>query len=227
MNQVDYAKVLLYAYPKLDMLREAVESGARIKALLSFRSRGGALAVTERIVCEIVTAKKLALLKGELDEVLSVCSERELFLLEYKYFRRKELLRGKFSGFRLECSERSYFRMQNALLSKLATRLVAVGWTEKRFFAEFGDFKPFMRVFRAIREGRERAVVFKRRKRQLMLRQNSGNSCGDGADFLPRKTITAIAATATAATQTIAICTPESPGCFALSPSPVIPPEEG
>lgn len=233
MNKFDYVKVLLYAYPKLDALADAIESGTEVKALLSFRGRGDAIGIAEKIAEEIVTAKKLSLLKRELDDVLTVCNEREMFLLEYKYFRRKAYLKGKFAGFAPKYSERNYFRKQNALLSKIAARLLQFGWSEERFLSEFQANKPFMRVFRAVREGRERAVVFKRRKRGIdFLRkgtQNSDSSCGTGAGLLPRRTKTAIAASASPAAQIIAICRPESPDCGA-STVPLPPsssPDEG
>ena len=212
MNRFDYVKVLLYAYPKLEELADAVSGGVEVKAFLSFRARGDALACAEKIAEEIVIAKKLSLLKGELDRALEDLSERELFLLEYKYFRRKTYLKGKFAGFELDCSERNYFRLQNLLLAKIGARLLSLGRTEKSFFADFTSYKPFMRVYRAVREGRERAVVYKRTKRGIVFRQNSENSCCcEETGLLPRRTKSAIAATATAAMQITAICKPERP----------------
>lgn len=210
MDNLVYVKVLLYSYPKLDALSDAVGCGAENKALLSFRGRGDALSIAEKIAEEIVISKKLSLLKGELDRAISNLSDLELFLLEYKYFRRKEYLKGKFADFVLDCSERSYFRMQNTLLAKISSKLKVLGYTRERFFSEFGEFAPFMRVYRAVAEGRERVIVFKRRKRSLPL-QNSGSSCGAGVGFFPRSTKTAIAASATVATQMIKICIPENP----------------
>lgn len=217
MNKHDYVKVLLYAYPKLDALREAVECGVEVKAVLSFRARQNATELFERVAEEIVIAKKLSLLKRKLDEVFSRCSERDLFLLEYKYFRRKDVLREKYAGYEPNCSERNYFRLQNALLTKVAALLLAAGVTEKRFFREFRHYAPFMRVFRAIREGRERAVVFKRRDREIAFRQKSS---GSGGAFLPRRTNIAMTASAAAATQMMAICPPESPAAGVFSTSP-------
>ncbi len=229
MNRFDYVKVLLYAYPKLDALAEAAGCGAEVKAFLSFRSEEDALVLAERIAEEIIMSKKLSLWKEELDLIFSQCSERELYLLEYKYFRRKEFLKGRFAEFSLEMSERSYFRMQNALLSSLAARFAAAGLTRGRFFREFSTYRPFMRVLAALSGGRERAVVFKRRKKQLALYQNSGNSCGAGGDFLPRRTNKAITINAAAATQMMTICVPESPSPGSStaapppSPSPISP----
>lgn len=209
MKETDYVKTLLYSYSKLSELAEAVGSGAEVKAMLSFRGKEDALLLAERIAEEIVMSKKLSLLKEELDGALSGLSERENFLLEYKYFRRKKLLKGKYRDFILNCSERSYFRMQNALLQKIAFRLLSVGLTRERFLSEFKDFPPFMRVLRALSEGKDRVVVTNRRRRALKF-QNSGDSCGSDG-FLPLSRKTAIAESATPAAQMIAIWTPESP----------------
>lgn len=230
MNKFDHVKVLLYAYPKIEALAEAVGEGARIKAFLSFRSVQTADALAEKIAEEIVISKKLYLLKGEMDQILSSCSVKTRYLLEYKYFRRKRVLRDEFRGFSLPVSEREYFRMQTALLLKMSAKFNAAGWTRERFLREFSSFGPFMRVFRALGAGRERAVVYKRRKKQLALCQNSGNSCGAETARLPRRTNRAITIKAAAETQMMTICVPESPS-FTVSSSPPpapssAPPEE-
>lgn len=173
MERYLYVKVLLYAYPRLNELSEAIADGAEVKALLSFRT-DDALRAAERVAEAIATANRLRLLKETLDEALGGCSEDELFLLEYKYFRRKSELKGRFSGYTLSVSERSYFRMQNALLGKVGAALTLCGLTERAFFQTFGRFSPFMRVYRALSEGREHALVQKRKKRGIGF-QNSGS----------------------------------------------------
>lgn len=173
MSGYEEVKTMLYAYPKLEMLAEAAEAAAEVKALLSFRAREDALGSAERVAEEILSGKRLRLLKNALDGVLEGLGGEELFLLEYKYFRRKDRLQECTEA--LSCSERSYFRKQNALLAKVAAELVRRGWTKARFFALFGGYPPFMRVYRALRAGRERAVVFKRVRKGIAF-QNSGNS---------------------------------------------------
>ncbi len=209
MKNNDYVKVLLYAYPRIDRLREAIECGVEIRALLSFRDRGDVFTLFEGLGGEIVTAKRLTLLEKMLKEIVDGCTQREKYLLEYKYFRRKELLRDEYTGYELECSERNYFRLQNLLLNKIAARLNEAGYDEKRFYEDFSDYAPFMRVLRAIREGKERMVVFKRIDRPIVFRQKS--SCMGEGDFLPRRTNSAMANSAPAARRIIAICPPDSP----------------
>ncbi len=207
MNDFLYVKVLLYAYPKLEALAEAVSDSAEVKALLSYR-RFSAEEAAEKIAEEIFLARRLRETREVLDGALSAFGEEELFLLEYKYFRRRNVLKERFAGMSFAGSERNYFRRQNALLRKVASALAVRGLTERAFFERFGTYAPFRRVLRAIREGRELSVVWKRRRREIAF-QNSGSSCGVG-DFLPRKTNTAIATSAAAIAQITAICTPES-----------------
>lgn len=225
MDKKDYVKVLLYAYPQLDALRDAVECGVEVKAVLSFRDVHDAAAVCDRIAEEIVSAKKLALVKNLLDRILERCTTREKYLLEYKYFRRKRMLQEEFADVELNCAERSYYRLQNAVLEKIAMLLLAEGMSEEKFLKDFQNYAPFMRLYDVIREGRERAIVFKRVGRPIAFRQKSSGS--GGGDFLPRRTKAAITTSAPAARQTIAICAPESPAVgtgFSKGVSPTSPP---
>ena len=89
-------------------------------------------------------------------------TEEELFLLEYKYFRRRRVLRERFAACRPDWSERTYYRRQNAVLRKFAAALAAQGWPERAYFSAFSSFPPFSRVYDAISAGREGAVVGKR-----------------------------------------------------------------
>ena len=109
-------------------------------------------------------------LKEAADRAVDACTEEERFLLEYKYFRRRKELRGRFSGAEVSCSERNYFRRQAALLRKMVSELGRRGWTERAFLEAFGAFAPFMRAFRALSEGQEGKLVAHRGKRDIRFR---------------------------------------------------------
>lgn len=203
MESCTYVKVMLYAYPRLEMLAEASESAATAKALLSFREAFDPWRLAERVAEEMAQARLLRALKEETELLLAGLSEEERYLLEYKYFRRRQVLRERFGGFALDCTERSYFRRQNALLGKLAGRFAAFGWTRAAFFERFGGYAPFMRVYRALLDGREHALVLKRRKKTLSLLQTSAS---DGEGRLPRTTSTATRTTASAKAERSTIC---------------------
>ena len=202
-----YEKLILYAYPQLLTLAESSERSAENKALLSFRSYEAADVIACRIVEELKTAGELRILHAELKEMLPLFTDEERFLLEYKYFRRKKVLK-QFGGVTLACSERSYFRRQRALIEKVSRILKARGITEENFHLRFGAYEPFTRILLALKEGRERAVLAKRKRREVSF-QNSVTSSPRG-ETLPRRSSTETA-TATAHTMTIAtICPAES-----------------
>ncbi len=202
MGDYDYVKVLLYAYPKLNMLADAFSAGAEIKALLSFRC-DQTLDCAEKISERIISGEKLRELDRAMEEMLSFLNEEELYLLEYKYFRRKSELKGRFAQTSFRNSEREYYRRQNALLKKVAFLLRSRGITEEVYLKEYHPIPPFPRVFRAVKEGRERIVTQKRAKRMLNL-QNSA-SCGTDA-FFPCSTKNPIAPTAATVRQMMTIC---------------------
>ncbi len=207
-----YVKLLLYAYPKLSLLEEAARSSAEIKAALSFRTYGDAFTVAEKVADEILIAERLRALRETMDEIVAECTDEERFLLEYKYFRRKaELAAGLAEKRPVSCSRRTYFRLQSSVLSKVAAMLWRRGYTRSRVIGEFGEYPPFRRVYRALKEGRERAVVVKRKSEGLdFYTQNS--SAGAVCELLPRKTSAAIASTARQAAQIATICTAERVG---------------
>ena len=208
MKEYLYVKLLLYAYPKLELLEESAESSAEIKAALSFRTQCDAFTAAVKVADEILMAQKLRALREALDGVVSECTEGERFLLEYRYFRRKAELLGRFAEERpVCCTRRTYFRLQSYLLSKVAALLARRGYTRERIIADFGGYPPFRRVYRALKEGRERAVVFKRKRQGLDLCQNSSAEAARG--FLPRRTSATTARIASAAAQIATICTAE------------------
>ena len=206
----EYIKVLLYAYPKLKELAEAIAAGAEIKALLSFRSAADTQKLAETIAEEIARSEQLLELKEKMDAVLRVCGEEELFLLEYKYFRRTKELNCRFSGKGFSCSERTYFRRQNALLKKLALLFRVRVMSEEDFLREYRNFPVFLRVYRVLLKGEERKVVGKRRTRRLYAEQcSSQNSAASGTGFLlPLRTKMAIAAADSPIASKTAACAP-------------------
>ena len=170
----EYAKTILYAYPHLSALAEAVGQSAENKAMLSFRSGGDALTLAEEVAAALATKSRLLSLKEAADGAIGACGEEERFLLEYKYFRRKRELK-KYGGAQFACSERSYFRHQAALLKKMAFLLSVRGWTEEAFLKAFCDFSPFLRALKWLAAGRERALVAHRRRRGIAFRHTSGS----------------------------------------------------
>lgn len=209
MNGYDYVRALLYAYPKMEMLAEAVRTGARVRAGLSFRAPRDTLSVMESIAADMQYADRLLVWKEQLERVLRLLGEEELFLLEYKYFRRRrKLIVMEEAAFPL--SERSYFRRQRELLEKLSVELNKRGYGREEFFCDFEGFSPLMRICSALGQGLERRLVERRNGGRMRFKddQNSSASGGEGERF-PRRMKNAMAATAAMPTESAAICQPE------------------
>lgn len=200
-------KVFLYAYPHLSALAEASEVAAENKAALSFLSPKCSLDACTDVAEELFVSDRLLSLKEQLDLVLDALSDEEKFLLEYKYFRRRKIL-ASISDMVPTYSLRTYFRKQNAALSSVRAKLMFLGWTDEKFFAEFSDFSPFMKMYRALLDGQELTLIPKRAHGL----QNSKCSVSVAATFrLPFKANTATPTAATQATQIAAISPAESP----------------
>ena len=159
----EYAKVFLYAYPWLGALSDAMAQSAENKALLSYRAMCSAEEAASGVVREYAMQAAVGEVAVQMERIVQSMDDEEKYLLEYKYFRRAEMLAG---GRRVTFpySIRTYFRKQEALAAKVARLLEDLGWTDRRFAATFGQFSPFMKILRALREGKER-MVWERRKR--------------------------------------------------------------
>ena len=169
--------VILYAYPYLRALAEASGAAAENKARLSFRCRLDTLDEMVRIAEELAVRCALLRLAEAADAFVAACNAEERFLLEYRYFRRG----GKGThACAVPCSERTYYRRQNALLKKAAAYFAAHGWRESEYFAAFSAYAPFARLLRTIRSGRESALVTHREKRRLRFR-TPAPSAGDAS----------------------------------------------
>lgn len=166
-----YAKVFLYAYPWMGALSEAMAQSAENKAILSYRARRSAEEDAFSVVAEYAMQRAVDELNRELNEIVSSLGEEEKFLLGYKYFHG---WCGKTCR-TLPYSERTYFRKQEVLIGKIAEMLAHRGWTDERFAAEFGTFSPFMKILRALKDGRELAV-WEKRKQSGTVFQNSARS---------------------------------------------------
>lgn len=194
-----YVKTYLYLYPHMRVLEEDLARSIDLKAALSYRMRGDALTLAERIADMLYLKERLIALRTAIDGIVCSLTDGERELFEYKYFRR----RGN-DPTMVPCSERQYFRMQQLLFAKIKGRLIAKGYTEQDFHETFGDFAPFRRIFRALEEGKERGVPGKRSGRPLIFQNSSA-----GAGRFPRRTNTAIAASASPTAQITVTCRAE------------------
>lgn len=196
MENKIYVMVYLYAYPKLKMMEESIGISVETRAALSYRLKGDALTLAERIVHDIALKEKLCCLRRAIEEVLGGLSEEEQILYEYKYLHRRALRERVME---IACCLRRYYRLQNELLRTVRTKLMVLGYTEKAFFEDYGDFSLFMRMWERLRDG------------QVSRKRNSAHGHGSsaGAGRFPRRIKTAIARSTNTAAQIAATCTAE------------------
>lgn len=152
---LNYAQVLLYAYPQMRALSDAVSVAVENKARLSYLRPESCMTCACGIADEIFLRIALDEARSAVLSVLKTLDGEEKNLLSYKYFR---LQKGNLPA----CSMRSYFRKQRSLLEKIAARLRADGWTEEKFLEEFSAYPPFMKLLGALERGGGRLFVRRR-----------------------------------------------------------------
>ena len=206
-----YEKLILYAYPQLIPLAASSERAAENKALLSFRSFERADVAAERVAEELRVAAELRILREEVKALLPKFTLEEQFLLEYKYFRRRDELK-KFGEVTFAFSERSYFRRQRALIEKVSRLFKKVGITEENFRRRFSSYEPFRRILKALEEGRERAIPQKRKHRAVRFQNSTASSLREVS--LPRRSSAEITTETTHARTIATMCPADSPVPF-------------
>lgn len=156
----DYQKAMLYLYPRLGRYAEDLEQYITAKALASSLGREDTETCVQTMIDCAYARDCCGRLQALLDGVLAQLTEEERQMLEYKYFRRKEPARAAPLPF--SCSQRTYYRRQLRLESKLNACFLRQGMDEGRFERAFGEV-PFVRhVYERIRKGREAEFVDKR-----------------------------------------------------------------
>lgn len=207
MTGLEFAKVLLYAYPRMNGMVEEYGQEIERGAMLSFRHRESGLALAERLAEKIMLKRFLYTVKCDLDGLLSGLKKEELFLLEYKYFRRRAIAEKLFRELSVRWSPRTFYRKQIAVLKKVCAELTSRGMTQEWFLREFSHFPNFMRAYRAILSGKEYLVAGK-----PTVQKSSSSPSQRGVDFLPRMTKTATATAAAHRAHRKNTCAPESEG---------------
>ena len=143
----DYVKAVLYIYPRLGRLAEEYWEHILTSAVRS-HLRSETEKAAEYLAEEIFKKEAIERLKARVDGILAKLSEEEKFLLELRYFGRKKNVEA--FGRQKSGSERSYYRRQEKLLSKVEGLFAAAGLTEGEFFREYGRFGWITAICRRI-----------------------------------------------------------------------------
>lgn len=155
MNHREYVTVLLYAYPAMDRMADAVGESVEIKALLSFRSDRAAEQIAEELVERLCVQMNLEKAKRRIDDILSELTAEEKYLLESKYFRRREELRRLATVSQPIPCKRTYFRRQNALFGKIYSKFQLSGMTEAWFMQAFATYDCFITALKKVERREE------------------------------------------------------------------------
>lgn len=128
------------------------------KACLSFDNRRSGEFLVEELAGEVVKKEMIHELAILLNKVVSLLTERERYLLELRYFRRKKVLKGFEDklGKTVFGSVRRYFREQVRLLEKTARLMIRCGLTEEKM-EEFMEIEELRAIVKYIEKGRDKA----------------------------------------------------------------------
>ncbi len=154
----NYVKALLYFYPMMRSTERNYGEYIRNKAIMSYDNRVPAETTVEKILEEIIKKKKFEELTNKLTSVMKELNLEDKVLLEFRYFRRKKVLKKivknglwKFVG-----SKRNYFRRQNKLEKKIYSILIKKGLTEKEFLDNYAELEEIKDIVNYIESRQDR-----------------------------------------------------------------------
>lgn len=168
----NYQQILLYIYPKLGRFITDIQSFINYRAVHSYHIQ---LKVEKSILTmlEVLERKqKLILAQEMLTNLFTQFSQEEQFLIEYKYFRRREVLSGKYKNFVLDCSSRTYYRKQKRIETKINALFMQNGLDENWFFENFSAIPSVMQLYDDLQCGKLQ-LADKRKTKELTLKKAS------------------------------------------------------
>lgn len=182
-----YQKVLLLVWPKLEKLTENIGQYAQAKAYASFSGRETAEKCVQKILDYMYISDCFAVLQVKTEQILKKLNREERYLLEYKYFRRKNVLERDYGDICCDFSERTYYRRQKRLGEKLNHLFLLSGMDEGWFKQTFAKVPYMMALWERVKNSGALSVVDKRTRGELHVsdsacrqreRKKSGQNCG-------------------------------------------------
>ena len=156
MEEIVYAKTLLYLYPHLSKIAQAMEESMCVQARLSYRTSVGVEKLAERLLDEGEKITLLLRCERNIGLILEKFTQEELFVLECGFFRRKRYLQAHIGRVSIG-SCRTFFRRQNRVtekfLGELKMRKMDKPWFEKNFLS----IDWVRNVYKKVMHGRIRA----------------------------------------------------------------------
>lgn len=154
----EYEKTVLYLYPKIGYLKKMYHRLADAM-IRSSSADSRTLQYINEIIDYTFLVGALEELRQTLECILAGLSEDEKCLIEYKYFRRKRLLYGKYENYEFPFSYSSFFRKIRNVTRKISVRLHAAGYDEKVFLTEFSSSDIVMRVYCNVTERKDECFL--------------------------------------------------------------------
>lgn len=168
-----YEKTLLYLYPHMEKMSEALDTSLRTQALLSYRRRESAEALVERLLQSDFQSSFLLRTRERLEDIFSGFTREEMFVLEYRYFRRRKFLR-EYEEAPVEMSVRTFYRRQHSILKKFSAALKLRGMDEKWFAENFSEMDWAMKVYKKVCAGRDSYLLGRHKENPLCCIKKSG-----------------------------------------------------
>lgn len=142
----EFIKAVLYAFPLMNAMDKQYQEHIKNKAVLSYKGDAPAEVLAEYIAQEILEKRRMLWLKERVQSVVDALNDLEKTLVAVRYFGKKRRVE-KADNLLKNCSERTYFRMQQRLEKKLSAALQRAGITKALFDKWFLSTELFQTVY--------------------------------------------------------------------------------
>lgn len=139
-----YAKVILCFYPCCDSLAEQIDDLVEKKAFASIRDFSPCEEQCFKILELTEQKRRIFVLKTVTEKILNKFCERDLILLDYKYF--KKMPKEAYNG--IDFAERKYFRRLHSLIKRFASLLDKSGIDDAVFERDYLSIEFFSEMKR-------------------------------------------------------------------------------
>lgn len=153
-----YAKIILYSYPCCDSLTEQIDELVEKRALSSMYDFSPCEEQCLKILELTDQKRRIIKLKSVINKLLGKFSEKDLILLDYRYF--KKMPAACYVG--VDFFGRKYFRRQDALITRFCNLLEKAGLTDSVFEEKYLSIEFFREMKR--REEKRSVAYAKKNK---------------------------------------------------------------
>lgn len=157
----EYEKTLLYIYPRIGILKALYFELADNKIMFSIDENRDPVKLAGEIIDCIYLRDTFDKVKGYIEKVMESLSEEELCMLEYKFFRRRRMVKH-YQGKQFECSYASFLRKIRETTGKFALGIRNIGYSEEDFKRDFSGCDIVMKIYAGVRAKKDSYAYSKR-----------------------------------------------------------------